>query len=215
MNKLFDASRWLISASTVLLTLTGACNALLPPAAVPPQFYSLDNARTEIRPAPTAAAMRPTAPTLIVNPARATSGFNSRRIIYTREPHLLEYYAHSEWVDTPARMLAPLLVTALESSGAFRAVILTPSAAVGELRLDTEIIRLQHDLSSQPSTVRFTLRAYVVDNTTRQVLARHEFDERVAVSAETPYGSVVAGNQAVRQVLGQLAIFCEKIADDL
>jgi len=29
-----------------------------------------------------------------------------------REPHKLEYFAHSEWVDPPARMLAPLIVAA-------------------------------------------------------------------------------------------------------
>jgi hypothetical protein len=84
-----------------------------------------------------------------------------------RQPHLLEYYAQSEWVDTPARMLAPLIVSAIENTGAFRAVILTPSAATGELRLHTEIIRLQHDLSAQPGRVVFTLRAYLVDTTTR------------------------------------------------
>ena len=65
-----------------------------------------------------------------------------------RETHQLEYFAHSEWVDPPARMLAPLLVAAVESTGTFRAVVLTPSAAVGDLRLDTEIVRLQHEFQT-------------------------------------------------------------------
>ena len=89
-----------------------------------------------------------TAPTLIINPPHAAAGFDSPRIIYVRETHKLEYFAHSEWVDTPARMLAPLIVAAVENSGAFRAVVLTPSAAAGDLRLDTEIIRLQHEFLS-------------------------------------------------------------------
>jgi ABC-type uncharacterized transport system auxiliary subunit len=55
------------------------------------------------------------------------------------------------------------IVSALESSGTFRAVILAPTAAAGDLRLDTEILRLQQDFASQPSRVRFTLRAYLVD----------------------------------------------------
>ena len=113
------------------------------------------------RPAQRAAAKA--APTLIVNPPHAAAGFDSRRIIYVRELHKLEYFAHSEWVDTPARMLAPLIVAALENGGAFRAVVLTPSAASGDFRLDTEIVRLQHEFGTGPSRVRFTLRAYLVE----------------------------------------------------
>jgi len=77
------------------------------------------------------------------------------------EPSPTRSWFINEWVDTPARMLAPLIVAAVENSGTFRAVVLTPSAATGDLRLDTGIMRLQHDFGSQPSRVRFTLRAYI------------------------------------------------------
>jgi cholesterol transport system auxiliary component len=56
--------------------------------------------------------------------------------------------------------------------------------------------------------VRFTLRAYVVDNTTRRVLAWRVFDESVTAASDDPYGGVVAANRAVQSVLGQLAGFC-------
>ena len=62
---------------------------------------------------------------------------------------------------------APLIVAAVESSGAFRAVVQTPSPAAGDLRLDTEIIRLQHEFLSASSRVRFTLRAYLVESARR------------------------------------------------
>ena len=149
---------------------------------------------------------------MIVNPPPAAAGFDSQRIIYVREAHKLEYFAHSEWVDPPARMLAPLLVAAVESSGAFRAVVLTPSAAAGDLRLDTEIIRLQHEFLTQPSRVRFTLRAYLVDNKTRRVLAWREFDAVVPAASENPYGGVVAANRAVQTVLEDLSAFCAEAA---
>jgi hypothetical protein len=80
------------------------------------------------------------------------------------------------------------------------------------LRLDTEIIRLQHDFGAQPSHVRFTLRAYIVDNTTRRVLAWQEFDATVAAACENPYGRVIAANRAVQTVLEQLARFCTTAA---
>ncbi|BAL27253.1 ABC-type transport auxiliary lipoprotein family protein [Azoarcus sp. KH32C] len=201
-------------ALSLLLALAAGCGALRQTATPPPGFYSLDGARLEARVPTTAPATLSVSdgPTLIVNPPHAASGFDSQRIIYVREAHKLEYFAHSEWVDTPARMLAPLIVSAVETSGAFRAVLLTPSAATGDLRLDAEITRLQHDFGSQPSRVRFTLRANIVDNKTRRVLALREFDETVAAASETPYGGVIAANRAVQAVLEQLAGFCAEAA---
>lgn len=131
--------------------------------------------------------------------------FASPRIIYVREAHKLEYFAHSEWID-------PLLVAAISNTGIFRAVVLTPSAAASDLRLDTKIIRLQHEFGTLPSHARFTLRAYLVDNKTRQVLAWREFDTTVAAASENPYGGVVAVNRAVAIMLENLAIFFDKEA---
>ena len=206
------ARRCRLCAAGVFLTLAGGCGALSPTTTPQPSFYALDNARIEARATTLPAAAPQTAPTLIVNPPHAASGITSQRIIYVREAHKLEYFAHSEWVDPPARMLAPLIVAALENSGAFRAVVLAPSAAAGDLRLDTEIIRLQHEFHVQPSRVRFTLRAYVVEDKTRRVLAWREFDATVPAASENPYGGVVAANQAVQTVLENLSAFCVEAA---
>jgi cholesterol transport system auxiliary component len=202
-----------LSAAGLLVALGAGCSALQPSTTPQPSFYALDSTPTGGWAATrTAARSSSAAPTLIVSPPHAAAGFDSQRIIYMRELHKLEYFAHSEWVDTPARMLAPLIVAAVESNGAFRAVVLTPSAAAGDLRLDVEIIRLQHDFGGAPSRARFTLRAYLVETTTRRVLAWREFDETVAAESDDPYGGVVAANRAVRSVLERLASFCADAA---
>jgi cholesterol transport system auxiliary component len=207
-----------LGAAIVLMSLLGGCGALKTTTSPPPAFYSLDTTRSETT-AATVESRRwrdgadfSRAPTLIVNPPHAASGFDSQRIIYVREIHQLEYFAHSEWVDTPARMIVPLIVAAVENSRAFRAVVTTPCAAAGDLRLDTEIIRLQQEFGSQPSHVRFTLRAYLVDNTTRQVLAQREFDASVTAAGDDPRSGVEAANRAVREVLARLAGFCSESA---
>jgi len=188
----------------------GACSLLRPTTTPAPTVYSLDNAPSATPlPALAAVSAQTTAATLtlIINPPQAAAGFDSQRIIYVREPHKLDYFAHSQWVDPPARMLGPLLLAAIERSGAFRAVVLTPGAAAGDLRLDTEIIRLQHEFQTQPSRVRFTLRATLVENKTRHVLAGREFEAVAPASSDDPYGGVVAANQAVQTVLENLAQF--------
>lgn len=190
--------------------LFGGCNAtLLPKPAPQPTLFAIDDAAS----APVAAAApaaRTTAaakPTLLVNPPRAAAGFDTRNIVYLRQPHQIEYFAFSQWVDTPAQMLAPLIARAIERSGAFDAVLLAPTAAAGELRLDTEVIRLQQDFGSTPSQVRFTLRAVLLDVGTRRVVALREFDASVAAPSDDTAGGVAAANRAVQHVLGELAAF--------
>ena len=216
MNRTTFAKAGCLALTALLLTLLPACSALLPKPAAQPSFFALDGAPAAALPAlPVARAATigaTAAPTLVVNPPQASAGFDSQRIIYVRKAHQLEYFAHSEWVDTPARMLAPLIVAAVDKSGAFRAVVSTPSAAAGDLRLDTEIVRLQHEFGSTPSRVRLTLRATLTDNATRQVLARIDFDSVADAASEDAYGGVVAANHATRVVLQSLAVFCSDAA---
>ena len=186
-----------------------ACGSLGSSATAPTSYYTLSKTGPITQPVATVSAP-PTSstPTLVINPPHAAAGFDSPRIIYLRQPLKLEYFASSEWVDPPARMLGPLLLAAIERSAAFRAVVLTPGAASGDLRLDTLIVRLQHEFQTQPSQVRFTLRATLVDDKTRQVLAWREFEAVVAASSEDAYGGVLAANQAIETVLGELSVFC-------
>lgn len=209
MNRMCFARLFGSSAAGLALTLSAGCGALFPKAARQPSFYTLDSGSAALQ-AATVSASRVliSAPTLIVNPPGAASGFDSQRIIYVRGSHTHEYFSHSEWIDTPARMLAPLIVAAIENGGAFRAVLLTPSVAAGDMRLDTEIMRLEQNFVDQPSRVRFTLRAYVVDDATRRVIAWREFDETVTTTSEDPHGGVVAANRAVQIVMEKLASFC-------
>jgi cholesterol transport system auxiliary component len=183
-----------------------ACSALHPSVVPSTAFYALQNAK--VAPSdPTAAQTATTPLTLIISPVRAASGYDSQRIIYVREAHKLEYFARSEWVDTPARMLGPLLVDAIEKVGAFRAVALTPASATGDVRLDTVIERIQQDFQTRPSRVHFTLRSYLVDEKTRRVMAWREFEGEAEAPSDDPYGGVLAANLAVSRVLVELAQF--------
>ncbi|AMM23537.1 ABC-type transport auxiliary lipoprotein family protein [Variovorax sp. PAMC 28711] len=105
-------------AAAVGMTLLGGCAGLLPKGAPPPAVYLLEGVQaTHEKPPAVAAAVR--APALLVNPTRAAPGFDSQHIVYVRVAHQLEHFAHSEWADTPARMLTPLIVSAIERTGAF------------------------------------------------------------------------------------------------
>jgi cholesterol transport system auxiliary component len=211
------ASRACLLASAVavlMISATAGCSLLQAKVSSPTSLYRLDGPGSE---AGGQSVAGPSASsgllTLVVEPPGAAPGLDSNRMAYSLEAHRMQYYARSEWTDAPARMLAPLLRAAISRGGKFAAVVLAPSDAVGELRLDTEVLRLEQDFAAgAASRVRFTLRATLVDNTTHRVVGWREFDQTVAAASDDPYGGVVAANQAVQAALEQLAAFCNEHA---
>ncbi|MDD2881037.1 MAG: ABC-type transport auxiliary lipoprotein family protein [Rhodoferax sp.] len=212
-GKAAGASLLGIIAMGVAALALSACSVLGPTATPATAFYALDRTQGATPAQPGTAVATPATVgtaatvTLLINPPHAAAGFDSSRIIYLREPHKLDYFAQSQWVDPPARMVGPLLVAAIEKTGAFRAVVLLPGAAAGEVRLDTDIVRLQHEFQTRPSQVRFTLRATLLEERTRRVLAWQEFEAVVPAISEDAYGGVLAANRAVQTVVDQLAVF--------
>ncbi len=110
---------------------------------------SMPSTRYELQAAVEGQPVAGAGPALVVAPPTAAPGFDGPRIVYVKRSHELEFFTRSEWVDTPARMLAPLLVRALERSGAFASVAEARSAAAAGLRLDAEIVRLQQEFTER------------------------------------------------------------------
>jgi cholesterol transport system auxiliary component len=190
-------------ATALVISLLGGCSALPPPP--PPDNIYLLEANLASLPARSAPAAR--RDVLAVSIPRARAGFDTAQMVWVRQAHELEVYSRNRWADTPARMLAPLLAQALERSGAFHAVVQTPSPVSATLRLDTELIRLQQDFSVKPSRVQITLSAQLIDTGTRRVIASAEFDETENAESEDAYGGVRAANRALERLLAKLVAF--------
>lgn len=208
------SGRWVVTC--VALCLLGGCSSLLPKPTAPPSLFTLDDGSSVLvasaSKSASSAAEKPSAATLIINTPKAAAGYGTAHIVYARRPQELEYFAFSLWVDTPAQMLAPLIVRAVERTGAFQAVMAAPTAAASRFRLDTEIVRLQQDFSALPSRVRLTLRAVLIETATRAAIARREFDASVASISEDTYGGVIAAQAVAERVLTELATFCAEAA---
>lgn len=207
------------SATFTLAALSGllGCSASLlpkPPAAA--ARYTLDAAAPP-SPSPSAASVQvaANAPVLLVAQPSAAPGYDSARMLYQRQPQQLEAFAFHEWVEPPARLLVPLMLRALQDTQAFRAVLLAPSAGSGALRLETEVVRLQQDFTVQPSSVRLTLRAVLIDVATRRVLASQVFDATAKVDRDDPVAGVAAAQQVAQRVLAELAVACAAWARSL
>jgi cholesterol transport system auxiliary component len=198
MNKILNTIKCLQLFTGVILL--SACSVLQPVKSQAPATYTLEaqfaapgNARGEL--------------VLQVSTPQARSGFESPRMVYLKKAHELEYFANNQWVDSPARMIAPLLLQAMESSGKYKAVITSRSAVLADLRLDTEIVRLQQEFFSSPSQLHLTLRVQLLDLHKKSILAQREFDVQQAAASDDPYAGVVAANQALQKLLPQIAEF--------
>jgi cholesterol transport system auxiliary component len=184
--------------------LTTGCSVLPGPPPEPVDQYTLEYTPD----ADTAMSAADGIPVLVVSTPRAHGGYDSARIAYMQRAYGLRYYTRSRWAATPARMLAPLLAEAIQETGQFQALHRPPGTVAADVRLDTELIRFHQDFMQQPSAMRITLRAQLVDLQAGRVLATHLFDLTETTATEDAYGGVVAANRAVQQLLQELAQFC-------
>lgn len=187
-----------IFTTTLLLA---ACAGLPAPQATSQNLYLLD-ARAAIP----ASVKRDLV--LAIGMPQARPGFDTAQMVYVQQPYELNYFIANRWAAAPALLLEPLLVQALEQSGGFRAVVSTAGAIPGDVRLETELVRLQQDFAVRPSRVQLTLRAQLVDARRKQVLAVKQFDETEIATSDNAYGGVGAANRALQRLLNELTRFC-------
>lgn len=187
------------------LALMGACTSLPPVKPQPITLFVLD-------PAPSSASASGNgALTIAVGVPRAMPGFDTPHMAYVNKPPALAYFSRNQWVDAPARMIAPHLAATLERSGRFRAVVNLPSSVATDLRLDTELVRLRQDFTTAPSQLRLTLRAQVIDVAAGKVLGTREFDVTEQAPSDDPYGGAIAANRALARILAPIAEFSGNI----
>ncbi|MGB5259218.1 MAG: ABC-type transport auxiliary lipoprotein family protein [Gammaproteobacteria bacterium] len=152
-------------------------------------------------------------PVMIVSVPRAIGGYDTSRIAYREQQYDLRYYSKSRWADTPAQMLAPLITEAINATGEFRTIYASPGASAAGYRLDSELIHFYQDFTVQPSQMRITLRAQLINLVENKVLASRLFDLRQAATSEDAYGGVQAANRATGRLLNELVQFCKTRTD--
>lgn len=190
---------WGFAIGTILLAT--ACSPLGPATSSPaPNEYLLEHtAQGE-----PAAQLKATCPTLLLSAPRSAPGYAGARMAYIEEPHRIDYFANHRWADSPARMLEPNLMRALEASGLFQAVVRAPTSARFDLRLDTEVLRLVQVFESSESHVEVAVRFCLLDKKQQRVLVSEVLEVTEPATERTPYGGVKAANRAVDRLLQEM-----------
>jgi cholesterol transport system auxiliary component len=186
----------------MMVIVLGGCTGFSPKPVPDPNLHVLA--------AGLVAKAAPSMRTLVleVSVPRASPGFDTPRMAYVQRPYELDYFADNRWADAPARMLGPLLTQALERSGGFRTVVQAPTAVPADVRVNTELIRLQQNFSIRPSRAEVALRVQLIDVRARRVLATRVFEETETTPSDDAYGGVAGANAALARVLVQVVEFC-------
>ena len=205
MRQLKTVQRFISTAMWGLLALTlgGCASALLQQ----PESATIHTYLLEWQSPVATATANPQGPGLLVMPLMATPGFDTADMAYMRKPHELEYFARHRWVDSPARMLDPLLLRAATQTGLFSSVVESGSRTVADLRLDSTLLHLQQVCRLNPSEQQLAVRVQLVDLKNSRVIATRTLSVSEPLQERTPYAGVIAANRAVARLLGQLQEF--------
>ncbi|MGC3973397.1 MAG: ABC-type transport auxiliary lipoprotein family protein [Nitrospira sp.] len=141
---------------------------------------------------------------LVVGVPQAAPGFEQPRMAYLRRPSEVSYYAIHVWADTPSRMVMPLVVRSLESSGLWQVVVPMPTGIRGDYQLDLSGLLVQQEFLRQPSRSRVQVRAHLLDVKAQRVMGARNFEALEPAQTEDAYGGVLAANRAVATVLAMM-----------
>ncbi|STX52507.1 ABC transporter auxiliary component [Legionella busanensis] len=144
---------------------------------------------------------------ILVAQPEALAGYDSQDMRYVSKPFELSTYAHNAWVDTPADMLLPLILQSLQRSGYFAVVTSAPITENTDYRLDTQLIELEQNFLTKPSRIDLTVKVVLTHVPDNRVVASEIISEHVTCLSDTPYGGVVAANQATKLFTAQLTDF--------
>lgn len=139
---------------------------------------------------------KPSSVSIFVNAPDAVAGYQTNEMLYTNKLFELKPFVHNVWVDPPANMLLPLIVQSLNDSGYFYAVASSPGSEGTDYRLDSQLIQLEQNFLTKPSTINLAVKLVLVRVADTQVIASRIIRESSVSPQETPYGGVIAANRA-------------------
>jgi len=145
--------------------------------------------------------------TLLVMIPETAPVYATTQMAYSTEAHQVAYFSQNEWAATPSQMIQPLIVETLRNTHLFSAVLSPPDSGRHTLALRTDILELRQDFTSEPATLRLSMRVQLYRESTNQVVATTELSAAEPMTQQDSRAGVVAANKATATLLGELAKF--------
>ena len=144
---------------------------------------------------------------LLISQPEAVAAYQTEQMYYVKKPYGLNAFVRNSWVSSPANMLFPLLIQSMQNTGYFHAVVSAPYADKANYRLDTQIIELQQNFLVTPSVLEMTVKVVLTQLDDNRIIASRIICLRVNCPEDTPYGGVIAANQATKALTAMVSTF--------
>lgn len=190
--------------SVIVCALLPACTLFKPLPVKPIHYYTL--AASSVPGAPLSAPQKKSI--LLITEPRTNAIYNNTHMIYIPGRYQLQFFSQNRWADTPAHMLHPLLIKALQNTGCFEAILNTATTMRYDFILNTQLLSFQQDFLSHPSQFRIFLRAQLINAKTLRILATQDFTVVTWAPQDNPQGGAQAANCATRILLEKITVFC-------
>ncbi|KTC76022.1 transport protein [Legionella birminghamensis] len=141
-------------------------------------------------------AQKPVHASILITHPDAATGYDTEEMLYTDKPFEVTSFVHNAWMGPPADMLLPLMVQSLQKSGYFYAVASTATSELTDYRLDTQLLELQQSFLKKPSQLDLTVKIVLTHVSDNRIIASKIIELHVPCPSDTPYGGVIAANQA-------------------
>lgn len=145
--------------------------------------------------------------TILITRSEALAGYRTEQMWYMKNPYELNAFAQNGWAAPPAELLMPLMIQSLEASNRFKAVVSSNTPEPSDYQLDTQLINLYQNFLTRPSQMEFTVKIVLSDLKKNRIIASQLIQKHVKCPMDTPYGGVIAANQAAKQFTEEMAQF--------
>ncbi len=134
------------------------------------------------------------------------------KILYAKMPQQREAYAYSRWSDTPNHMIEQFLVSHLNHSGLFRAVIPSTSQIKPQWILESNIDDFYHyfeDKSEAFSIIK--IQFYLINKKDKRLIAKHHISIKIPSSTLDAKGGVQAFHLGLEKVAKELQLWLKNL----
>ncbi|MGQ3891996.1 ABC-type transport auxiliary lipoprotein family protein [Legionella sp. CNM-4043-24] len=152
-------------------------------------------------------ATRASQHSILITQPEAVAGYQTEQMLYVKKTFEISSFANNAWISAPADMLFPLILQSIQRSGYFYAVASSPTSDQTDYRLDTQLIELQQNFLQHPSEIRLTVKVVLTHVSDNRVIASRVISQRIPCPMDTPYGGVIAANQAAERFTAELTRF--------
>ncbi len=136
--------------------------------------------------------------TLMVLLPKSENQIRKNRILYATTPNQRENYAFSRWSDTPNHLIAQNLLSYLDETGIFKAVIFENTRAKSDLILESYIEDFYQNFeNNKDSYAIVNIRFFLIDAKSKKVISKRDFKIKTKSPSSDAKGAVRAFNNSI------------------